>query len=76
MLPSSVTAMTQSAHPPVPGPPRPAPSAGPVDVEEVLGTLEQLDALPVGDHVAVFEQAHASLRRALDEAGSGQPART
>lgn len=75
--------MSQSPVPPVPGPPRPAPPASSepgstrapsADVVEVLDTLEQLDTMPVGDHVAVFEQAHASLRRALDEAGAGRPA--
>ncbi|MCW2817983.1 MAG: hypothetical protein JWR42_770 [Marmoricola sp.] len=73
VLPSSVTGMSQSPVRPVPGPSQPSP---PVDVDQVLRSLDGLEDLPVGDHVAVFEQAHGALRRALDEAGAGQPART
>ena len=34
-------------------------------VDEVLHSLDALDALPVTEHVAVFESAHAALREAL-----------
>jgi hypothetical protein len=34
-------------------------------VDEVLQSLAGLDDLPVSDHVAVFEGAHAALREAL-----------
>jgi hypothetical protein len=40
-------------------------------VDAVLASLEGLEAMPVHEHVAVFESAHESLRRSLDEAGSG-----
>ena len=39
-------------------------------VQEVLASLEALDDLAPDEHVAVFEQAHESLRRILAEAGS------
>ena len=53
-----------------------------VDVEEtgnaavdaVVGSLAALDGLPVAEHVAVFEQAHESLRRTLAGAGQDSPA--
>lgn len=38
-------------------------------VDEVLRTIERLDERPVEEHVAVFEQAHETLRRTLDDAG-------
>lgn len=38
-------------------------------VDEVLRSLSALDAAPVDDHVAVFEQAHEQLRRTLSGAG-------
>lgn len=37
-------------------------------VDEVLESLSRLDGQPVEGHVAVFEQAHETLRRALSEA--------
>ena len=37
-------------------------------VDAVLASLEGLEDMPVHDHVAVFESAHDSLRRALDQA--------
>ncbi|MDP3891476.1 hypothetical protein [Nocardioides sp.] len=44
-------------------------------VDQVLASLSGLDALPVDQHVAVFERAHEGLRRALDsETGSSVPA--
>ncbi|HET6152860.1 MAG TPA: hypothetical protein VFE15_07870 [Marmoricola sp.] len=39
------------------------------DVDAVIGSLESLDAVPVDEHVAVFEQAHEELRRTLSGAG-------
>lgn len=35
-------------------------------VDEVLASVQALDDRPVDEHVAVFEQAHERLRRALD----------
>jgi hypothetical protein len=49
-------------------------STGLVDVDAVLASLSTLDELPVADHVAVFEQAHESLRRTLAGAGQDSPA--
>ena len=42
---------------------------GSVDVDAVIDSLDGLDGTPVAEHVAVFEQAHESLRRALADAG-------
>jgi hypothetical protein len=36
------------------------------EVDAVLEAVEALEGAPVDDHVAVFEQAHEQLRRALD----------
>jgi hypothetical protein len=47
---------------------------GLADVDGVLASLSALDELPVADHVAVFEQAHESLRRTLAGAGQDIPA--
>lgn len=44
------------------------------DVDAVIASLAGLDARPVAEHVAVFEQAHESLRRTLSGAAQGQPA--
>ncbi len=41
-------------------------------VDEVLRSLSALDAAPVDEHVAVFEQAHEHLRRTLSGAGDDQ----
>jgi hypothetical protein len=38
-------------------------------VDAVVESLGTLDDLPVAEHVAVFEQAHESLRRTLAGAG-------
>lgn len=40
-------------------------STGDADVDAVVASLGGLDDLPVIEHVAVFEQAHESLRRTL-----------
>jgi hypothetical protein len=41
---------------PVPGPPRP-----PVTLDDVLGRLDGLEALPTAAHVEVLEAVHAAL---------------
>jgi hypothetical protein len=41
-------------------------STGIAEVDAVLASLDGLADQPVADHVAVFEQAHDRLRRALD----------
>jgi hypothetical protein len=38
-------------------------------VDDVIRAVEELDDRPVEEHAAVFEQAQARLRRALDEPG-------
>jgi hypothetical protein len=40
-------------------------------VDAVLASLEDLEGVPVQEHVAVFERAHEQLRAALD----AQPSR-
>ncbi|MFS3130322.1 hypothetical protein ACLM5J_18110 [Nocardioides sp. Bht2] len=35
-------------------------------VAATLAATEQVDSLPLADHVAVFEKAHEQLRSALD----------
>lgn len=45
--------------------------SGDAEVDAVLGSLRGLDDRPVVEHVAVFEQAHETLRRALAGAGQG-----
>lgn len=47
--------------------PEEQPTTGHRRVDDVVASLEQLDDLPVDDHVGVFERAHSELRRALDE---------
>lgn len=41
-------------------------STGVPAVDEVLAAFDGLEERPVDEHVAVFEQAHERLRRALD----------
>lgn len=41
-------------------------STGVPAVDEVLSTMDGLADRPVAEHVAIFEQAHERLRRALD----------
>ena len=56
----------------------PEPSVSPVAtertghpaVDEVLGSIETLDDIPVAEQVAVFEAAHEKLRAALADAGN------
>lgn len=50
----------------VPGDGWEASATGVAAVDEVLGAVQALDGRPVEEHVAVFEQAHERLRRALD----------
>jgi len=45
------------------------PATGHEAVDAVVASLTALDDLPVADHVAVFERAHETLRRALTDAG-------
>lgn len=68
--------MSETSHDPVeadePGPreAREQPDeTGHAGVDAVVASLDALDDTPVADHVAVFEQAHDSLRRALSDAG-------
>ena len=42
-------------------------------VDEVLRSLDGLDARPVDEHVGAFERAHEVLRRALSDAGDEDP---
>ncbi|RBQ19053.1 hypothetical protein DP939_17950 [Spongiactinospora rosea] len=42
--------------------------------EEALAGLDRLAALPVGEHVAVFEEIHAGLERALASADGAESA--
>ena len=39
---------------------------GVAEVDEVIGSVKDLDSRPVEEHVGVFESAHERLRRALD----------
>ncbi len=41
-------------------------STGAEAVDAVIAAVEQAIALPVAQHVAVYERAHEALRRALD----------
>ena len=43
-------------------------STGHPQVDEVLGTLDNLADLPLDQHVAAFEAAHVGLRDALKDA--------
>lgn len=47
-------------------------TTGEPDVDAVVSSLDALDDLPVAEHVAVFEQAHESLRRTLAGSPSQQ----
>ena len=46
-------------------------TTGHAPVDAVVESLAALDGLPVGEHVAVFERAHESLRSALSDASQG-----
>ena len=43
-------------------------STGLASVDVVIESVAQLEDRPVEEHVAVFEEAHERLRRALDDA--------
>jgi hypothetical protein len=43
---------------------------GVADVDAVLEAVEELEGRPLEEHVAVFEDAHGRLRRALDDPGT------
>jgi len=45
-------------------------STGHVQVDEVLQSMADLADRPLDEHVAVFEQAHQTLRSALSDAAS------
>lgn len=68
--------MTDSAAAPAPRPapptpPKPAPpedpSASSVDLASLLPTADHLDALPVREHIAVFEDLHGRIASHLDD---------
>jgi hypothetical protein len=40
-------------------------------VDQAIAGLDRLAALPLDEHVAVFEEAHARLRQVLAELDSG-----
>lgn len=68
--------MSETSHDPVaahePGPDEAREQlteTGHAGVDAVVASLDGLDEAPVADHVAVFEQAHESLRRSLSDAG-------
>ena len=52
----------------------PTRETGHTAVDEVLRRLDDLETLPVSEHVAVFEEVLTGLRSAL--AGAGEPADT
>ena len=52
----------------------PVEGTGDEAVDAVVASMNGLDDLPVADHVAVFEQAHETLRRTLAGAGREDPA--
>jgi hypothetical protein len=62
----------QTPSRPVPGPPRPVPGAGPVEIPAEPETdtdredrFADLDERPVAEHVAVFDAEHSRLQREL-----------
>ena len=44
---------------------------GEARVDQVVAGLDRLAGLPTGEHVAVYEDAHARLRQVLSELDSG-----
>jgi phospholipid N-methyltransferase len=71
---TQAVSMDESAPEPVNQALTEANETGDPDVDAVVSSLNGLDDLPVTDHVAVFEQAHESLRRTLAGAGQDSPA--
>jgi hypothetical protein len=51
-------------------------TTGQPDVDAVVRSLDGLDDLPVAEHVAIFEQAHESLRRILAGTNAEQAGRS
>ena len=79
--------MSEHVHDETVQPPRAVPSAtapgpeptGHQGVDDVVASLDQLDDLPVADHVQVFESAHDRFRDALsagNEPAGTEPAGT
>ena len=71
-----MSAATSSAEPGPPRPVDPTTLRGPTPEEAVDAALAALDgvaARPLAEHVAVFEQVHAALGRALADGADGAP---
>lgn len=56
-------------RPPVPAPPRHAVPHEDLDLSALLPRAEELEALPVREHVTVFEELQTRLAEQLDDAG-------
>ena len=56
--------------------PRTRPSTGDARVDDAVARLDDLAALPVAEHVAVFEYVHERLTAALGDLDVPAPART
>ena len=56
--------------------PRARPSTGDARVDDAVARLDDLAALPVADHVAVFEYVHERLTEALGDLDVPAPARS
>ena len=48
---------------------QPTDRTGHPQVDAVIDSMDTLEALPVAEHVTVFENAHETLRGALADAG-------
>jgi hypothetical protein len=60
----SVFAMTSDDREAAPAP-REVPKTGEPSVDEAVQKLDELNALPVADHVGVFDESHRRLQDAL-----------
>jgi hypothetical protein len=58
------------------GVPRARPSTGDARVDDAVARLDDLAALPVAEHVAVFEYVHERLTEALGDLDVPGPARS
>jgi hypothetical protein len=70
---------SSSPAPSTHGPAADTPAAGDpavAGVAEVMASLERLPDLPVAEHLAVFESAHARLQAALADAAQSPAAQT
>jgi hypothetical protein len=56
--------------------PRARPSTGDARVDDAVARLDDLAALPVAEHVAVFEYVHERLTEALGDLDVSAPARS